>query len=199
VGLTDTFKPDGSAGRRFAPFWWRTWRFAEIRVKTGGQPLTLNAFQTLETHYPFQRRGRFVSNDKELNQVWRIGWDTALLDAHETYQDTSYWEQLQYIGDTRLQMLISYTVSGDPRLPVQALEAVDDSRVVEGIPESAYPSTTKNPIPPFALLWIGHAGRRAVGAGLVCPLSADGRNPAHDAGLAVCRLAPHPVGNESAA
>ncbi len=50
--------------------------------------------------------------------------------------------------------MISYTVAGDPRLAVQALDAFDESRVVEGIPQSAYPSTTKNPIPPFALLWI---------------------------------------------
>ncbi|QUD90620.1 alpha-L-rhamnosidase-related protein [Phenylobacterium montanum] len=154
LGLTDTVKPDGDDHHRFSPFWWRTWRFVEISVKTGDQPLTLDSFQALETRYPFAQTGRFVSSDDELNRVWRIGWDTARLDAHETYMDTAYWEQLQYIGDTRLQMLISYAVSGDPRLAVQALDAFDASSVVEGIPQSAYPSTSKNLIPPFALLWI---------------------------------------------
>ncbi len=153
LGLTDTFRPAGQTSR-FAPFWWRAWRFVEIKVKTGAEPLTLQSLKTFEAGYPFEERGRFVSNDKELNDIWRIGWHTARFDAHETYQDTAYWEQLQYIGDTRLQMLISYAVSGDARLAVQALDAFDQSRVVEGIPQSAYPSTTKNPIPPFALLWI---------------------------------------------
>lgn len=155
IGVTDTFKPNGAARRRFEPFWWRTWRFVEINIKTAARPLTLEDFETWETGYPFQERGRFVSNDTELNSLWRTGWMTALLDAHETYIDTAYWEQLQYIGDTRIQMLISYAVSGDTRLAVQALDAFDHSRAVEGLPQSAYPGSLKQVIPPFALLWIG--------------------------------------------
>ena len=46
--------------------------------------------------------------------------------------DTPYWEQLQYVGDTRIQALISYAVTGDDRLPLQALRAFDQSRVPEG-------------------------------------------------------------------
>jgi hypothetical protein len=155
LGLTDTFKPDGAAQRRFQPFWWRTWRFAQIKVRTKSQPLTIDDFETWETGYPFVKRGRFVSSEPELNELWRIGWMTALLDAHETYMDSSYWEQLQYIGDTRIQMLLSYDVSGDTRLAVQALDAFDHSRVVRGLPQSAWPGVLDQVIPPFALLWIG--------------------------------------------
>jgi hypothetical protein len=154
LGLTDTFKPDGAV-RRFQPFWWRTWRFVEIRIKTESQPLTLKDFETWETGYPFAARGRFVSSDPELNALWNIGWRTALVDAHETYMDSSYWEQLQYIGDTRIQMLLSYNVAGDARLAIQALDAFDQSRVVEGLPQSAWPGVLRQVIPPFALLWIG--------------------------------------------
>jgi hypothetical protein len=154
LGVTDTFRTDGRQDQTLAPFWWRAWRFVELRVKTGDQPLTLDGFDTYETGYPFVQKGRFVSDDKQLNQIWQIGWRTALLDAHETYMDTAYWEQLQYIGDTRLQMLLSYDVAGDPRLAVQALDAFDSSRQLEGIPQSAWPESNKNAIPPFALLWI---------------------------------------------
>jgi hypothetical protein len=155
LGLTDTFKPDGAAKRRMRPYWWRAWRFAEITIKTAGQPLTLEDFETWETGYPFEQRGRFVSSDPELNEVWRIGWMTGLLDAHETYMDTAYWEQLQYVGDTRIQMLLSYAIAGDARLAVQALDAYDHSRAVEGLPQAQYPGVLKQVIPPFALLWIG--------------------------------------------
>lgn len=156
LGLTDTFIPDGSARRRFQPFWWRTWRFVEIKVKTAAAPLTIDGFESWETGYPFTQRGRFVSSDPELNEVWRIGWMTGLLDAHETYMDTAYWEQLQYIGDTRIQMLLSYDVAGDARLAVQALDSTDHSRSVEGwLPQSNWPGVLKQVIPPFALLWIG--------------------------------------------
>jgi hypothetical protein len=151
----DTFKLNGAHHQRFQPFWWRTWRFAEIAVTTTTQPVTIDGFETWETGYPFEQCGRFVSDDAELNEIWRIGWKTALLDAHETYMDTAYWEQLQYIGDTRIQMLVSYDVAGDARLAVQALDAFDHSRSVAGLPQSAYPGTLDQVIPPFALLWIG--------------------------------------------
>ena len=155
LGLTDTFIPDGSDNVRFQPFWWRVWRFAEIKVKTADQPLVLEGFEAWETGYPFEQRGRFVSSDAELNEVWRIGWMGALIDAHETYMDSAYWEQLQYIGDTRIQMLLSYAISGDTRLAINALEAYDHSRAVQGLPQAQYPGVLKQVIPPFALLWIG--------------------------------------------
>ena len=69
--------------------------------------------------------------------------------------DTPYYEQLQYVGDTRIQALISYTVAGDDRLARQALEAFDDSRFPEGITRSRYPSSLPQTIPTFSLLWIG--------------------------------------------
>ena len=155
LGLTDTFKPDGGEDRQFHPFWWRTWRFVEIKVKTAALPLVLEGFDTYETGYPFEQRGRFVSDDPQLNEIWRVGWRTGLLDAHETYMDSAYWEQLQYVGDTRIQMLLSYDVAGDSRLAVQALDAFDRSRQLRGVPQAAWPENTENLIPPFALLWVG--------------------------------------------
>lgn len=154
LGLTDTFLPAGGA-QTLRPAWWRAWRFMQIRIKTADQPLTLNAVRAYETGYPFQTQARFDSDDAQLNDIWRIGWNTVRFDAHETYMDTAYWEQLQYIGDTRIQALVSYDVSGDARLPVQAIDAFDASRVVDGLPQAAWPSNGKNSIPPFALLWIG--------------------------------------------
>ena len=66
--------------------------------------------------------------------------------------DTPYCEQLQYVGDTRIQALISYAVAGDDRLARQALRAFDDSRIPEGITRSRYPSSLPQSIPTFSLL-----------------------------------------------
>ena len=68
--------------------------------------------------------------------------------------DTPYWEQLQYVGDTRIQALISYAVAGDDRLARQALRAFDTSRIPEGITRSRYPSSLPQSIPTFSLLYI---------------------------------------------
>ena len=154
LGLTDTFRVDGSNKSVFQPFWWRTWRFVELRISTGSEPLRLDTFTRYATGYPFEARARFESDDPALNRIWQIGSDTVKLDAHETFMDTAYWEQLQYIGDTRIQALVSYLVSGDARLGVQAMEAFDDSKV-NGLPQSRWPSRERQSIPPFALLWIG--------------------------------------------
>jgi hypothetical protein len=155
LGLTDTFRPGGSPHESYQPFWWREWRYAEIRVKTAGEPLRLEGFQRFTTGYPFQTRARFVSNDMELNRIWEIGWRTLQVDAHETFMDTAYWEQMQYVGDGRIEALVADAVTGDPRLPAQAIEAFDASRVVDGLPQAAWPSRSDQSIPPFALLWIG--------------------------------------------
>ena len=50
-----------------------------------------------------------------MKQIWETGWRTARLCAHETYFDCPYYEQLQYVGDTRIQALISLYVDGDDR------------------------------------------------------------------------------------
>jgi len=153
-GPHDTFLTDG--GRRaLSPLWWRTWRYAEIEVTTKDAPLTLVGMRAYETGYPFTRIASFESDDPALQRIFEIGWRTAEVDAHETYMDTAFWEQLQYAGDTRLQMLISYAVAGDPRLAEQAIDAFAASRVDGGLMEGAYPSRTTNVIAPFSLLWVG--------------------------------------------
>jgi hypothetical protein len=153
-GFHDLFLADGQP-RVFAPLWWRTFRFVEIEVITLEQPLTLRAFRLHETGYPFRQVAAFSSSDASLNRIWEIGWRTLRLDAHETFMDSSYWEQLQYTGDTRLEMLISYAVSGDPRLARQAIDAFAESDEDGGLMQGAYPSRLSNVIATFSFAWIG--------------------------------------------
>ncbi|HVZ83839.1 MAG TPA: alpha-L-rhamnosidase C-terminal domain-containing protein [Terracidiphilus sp.] len=154
-GLTDLFLPDGGAHRVFEPLWWRTWRYLDLDITTGSEPLTLESLTANFTAYPFIEKASFHSGDPDLAKIWEISWRTARLDAHETYMDTPYYEQLQYIGDTRIQALISYDVAGDDRLARQALEAFNDSRSPDGLTRSRYPSNLPQTIPTFSLLWVG--------------------------------------------
>jgi hypothetical protein len=57
-----------------------------------------------------------ITDDPELSKIFEIGWRTARLCAMETYMDCPYYEQLQYIGDARIQALISLFNSGDEEL-----------------------------------------------------------------------------------
>lgn len=155
LGVFDEFVPDGVANRTFTPLGWKTWRYLQLDIETADQALELDRLRTWFTAYPFEQRGHFDSDDDSLGPIWEIGWRTARLDAHDTYMDTPYYERLQYVGDTRIQALISYTVGGDDRLPRQAIQAFNNSRIPEGLTFSRYPSSVRQIIPTFSLLWVG--------------------------------------------
>lgn len=154
LGFYDEVIPDGGLGRSFSPLWFRTWRFLEISVKTGTEPLVLEGLQARYTGFPLKERARFTSDDPSLTKIWEAGWRTARLAAHETYMDAPYWEQLQYVGDTRIDALISYTVANEDRLARRAIELFDDSRLSEGITQSRYPTAELQYIPPYSLFWV---------------------------------------------
>lgn len=155
LGISDEFLPDGARNRTFMPLGWKTWRYLQLDIETADQPLEVDKLQTWLTAYPFEERGHFESDDDSLNPIWETGWRTARLDAHDTYMDTPYYERMQYVGDTRIQALISYTVGGDDRLARQAIQAFNDSRIPDGLTRSRYPSSMRQIIPTFSLLWVG--------------------------------------------
>ena len=68
--------------------------------------------------------------------------------------DCPYYEQLQYVGDTRLQALLSYVTTGDTRLGARAVRLFDWSRMPDGLTQSRYPSRMEQIIPPFSLIWV---------------------------------------------
>ncbi len=154
AGVGDEFRPDGGADRVFAPDEFRTFRYVELRCETGDEPLTVQDFHGVFTGYPFAERGAFTSDDPRLARIWETGWRTARLCANDTYFDCPYYEQLQYIGDTRIQALVSLYVTGDDRLMRNALELFDRSRLPEGITQSRYPSASPQLIPTFSLFWV---------------------------------------------
>jgi alpha-L-rhamnosidase len=154
IGNYDILKPDGGNNRLFRPLWIRTYRYIQLDIVTGNQPLLINDFYGMRTGYPFKDVASFSSNDASLKQIWDVGWHTARLCAGENYYDCPYYEQLQYEGDTRIQSLISLYVTGDDRLMRKALIDFNNSRVPEGLTQGRYPSNRLQVIPPFSLYWV---------------------------------------------
>ena len=153
-GESDVFLPDGGANRRFTTLWFRTYRYVEMTVETSADPLVIRDFLGNFTGYPFRERGSFSCDDARLSDIWTVGWRTARLCAYETYFDCPYYEQMQYVGDTRIQGLVSLYVAGDDRLLRNAIELFDRSRIAEGLTQSRVPSSKPQVIPPFSLFWI---------------------------------------------
>ena len=151
----DAFLPDGEAQRRYEPLWWRSGRYIELLVETDDQPLTLDAFHLLETRYPLEMESRFSSSDPRLEAVIPVALRGLQMCAHETYMDCPYYEQMMYVGDTRLEALTTYAISADDRLPRKAVRMFEESRLPDGFTQARYPARGIQVIPPFALWWIG--------------------------------------------
>ena len=155
VGVRDELIADGRDDQEFSPLAWRTYRYIQLEITTSGEPLTVNDLYGIFTGYPFQLRAKFAAGNDTLEKIFETGWRTARLDAMETYMDCPYYEQLQYVGDTRIQAMVSLYNAGDDRLMRNAIEQIDYSRMAEGITLSRFPTANAQQIPPFSLWWIG--------------------------------------------
>jgi hypothetical protein len=155
IGKMDSLISDGTNRQIFTPLWWRTFRYLQIDIQTQNEPLELNDVYGTFTGYPFQFNASLESSNPMHKKNLEVGWRTARLCAFETYMDCPYYEQLQYIGDTRIQALVSLYNSGDDRLVRSAIEWMDRSRLAEGITMSRYPTDLDQMIPTFSLWWIG--------------------------------------------
>jgi alpha-L-rhamnosidase len=155
IGRKDSLLSNGKAHQFFTTLSFRTYRYLQISVHTMDEALTIEDIFGIATGYPFQFNARLTSDDPELEKMLEIGWRTAKNCAMETYMDCPYYEQLQYIGDTRIQALISLYNSGDERLLRNAMNEMDNSRRPEGVTLSRHPSFTPQYIPTFSLWYIG--------------------------------------------
>jgi hypothetical protein len=132
----------------------RTFRFLRVAVRSLAGAVTLLRLDLLRTGFPFEELGSFACSDASLDCVWQVGWDTCRLCAHDTYEDSPYYEQLQYVGDARIQALISYVVAGEHRLAEKALVQLAETRDASGFLMARQPARERVVIPGFSLLWI---------------------------------------------
>lgn len=154
-GYSDVFITDGGSRRLYRPLWWRTYRYVELTIETDADPITVHDVRGVYTGYPFQMKARLDTGSARIDKILEVGWRTARVNAHETYMDCPYYEQLQYVGDTRIQALVSLYSAGDARLMKNAIAQIDDSRTAEGATMSRAPTRQQQYIPPFSLWWIG--------------------------------------------
>ncbi|HYK44258.1 MAG TPA: alpha-L-rhamnosidase N-terminal domain-containing protein [Parafilimonas sp.] len=154
VGLKDEVISNGKEHQSFTALAWRCYRYVALDITTHDEPLLVQDIYGLYTGYPFTMNARFESGNDTLHKILETGWRTARLDAHETYTDCPFYEQLQYVGDTRIQAMVSLYNSGDDRLMRNAIEQIANSMLAEGITESRFPTRSHQEIPTFSLIWI---------------------------------------------
>lgn len=151
-GNGDAFMPDGPQ-RQFRAYWWRAGRWVRINVQTASQPLTIDKLHLLETRMPLENDSVFTSSDEQLPDIIKLATRGIQMCAHETYMDCPYYEQMMYVGDTRLQLLTAYVMSSEDRLNQRALEIFDWSRQETGFVLERCPSQPKQLSCTFSMIW----------------------------------------------
>lgn len=160
VPFVDEYVVEGEGASVFDAWRWRAFRFLEIAVTGGEAGGVLESFTLSGTGYPFAAEYAFRAEGDAgavAEKIADVSWRTLRCCAWETYMDCPGYEQLQYVGDARIQGLVSYVTTGDFSLAAQALRAFDRSRVVDGVGEltqSRYPSAAPQIIPTFSLIYI---------------------------------------------
>jgi alpha-L-rhamnosidase len=141
----------GPGGASFEPAWWRTYRY--LQIESDG-PVTVESIDAIETGYPLEVESSFSADHPAVDPIWDVSVRTAERCAGETYFDCPYYEQLQYVGDTRIQALIGYYLGRDRTLQRNAVETLGWSLMENGLTQSRYPSRQTQVIPPFSLWWV---------------------------------------------
>ncbi|MBP3399776.1 MAG: hypothetical protein J6K75_08465 [Erysipelotrichaceae bacterium] len=152
-GFKDVVWPSGLE-ETYEPFWFRTFRFVQLNIKTADEPLVLYHINALETGYPLEVKTHVEVSDPTLKGIWDLSERTLRRCMLETYVDCPFYEQLQYIMDTRAQILYTYAVSADDRLARKAIDDFTRGQRYDGLLNSAYPNTKPNVIPGFSLFYI---------------------------------------------
>ena len=154
VGLKDIFIPDGGKSRLFKPTYLRAFRFIQLDIETGDEPLVIEKYEHVACHAPVEPKAKFETNDTLTSWIMDAGWRTVGICAQDMLLSDAYYEQMQYTGDSRVHNLSLLTLSGDDRLTRNALVQFDQSRIPEGLTFACYPNPFHLIIPSYALIWI---------------------------------------------
>lgn len=158
-GFTDTYLVCGkgtlTVPEIYEPYWFRTFRYIQLTVETGDEPLTLSDLSYMKNGYPLDVTTAVETSDVSLEKVWEISERTLRLCMHETYEDCPFYEQLQYAMDSRSQILYTYAVSADDRLARQCMDDFKRATRYDGMINCSYPNYETNVIPGFAIYYIG--------------------------------------------
>ncbi len=152
IGFEDVFHADGRELSMSVP-WWRSGRYCLLCAKTSAEPLVVRKAAVEETGYPLSMDATFSADAPDLDPILKICVRAMRACSHETFMDCPYYEQLMYVGDTRLEMLTTHAMSSDARLVKRAIELFDFSRVNFGFVNERYPAARIQHSPTFSMIW----------------------------------------------
>lgn len=118
--------------------WWRAGQ--SVVIETGENVEAECRF--FRTGYPWRWTVDFRDPDPAVTRMLQTARRTLECCTRDTFLDCPHYEQLQYIADSRLEMLASYAVSADRRLPEKALRQLARGQNADGAMRCRFPDWT---------------------------------------------------------
>lgn len=136
-GSGDRFRLTG--GRvRWHDYRWHAGRTLEMTLYGD---VKLESARFFRTGYPWKiRRELTVPGDARRTRLLQHSWNTLQACSFETLMDCPYYEQLQYISDSRFDLLSFYELSDDIRLAEKALRQFAEGQYPSGMLPCRYPT-----------------------------------------------------------
>lgn len=154
IGINDIYFADGGADRVFRPLYFKSYRFVKIEIETANEPLIIKDYYTLATSAAGPMVARFVSGNALLDSVLQMCWQTNKICVHENLLSDAYYEQMQYVGDSKVHNLTQLILTGQDDFFRNSLEQFNFSRLTDGQITSCYPLKGTFVHPTFTLIWI---------------------------------------------
>lgn len=134
----------------YSPFLFRTFRIVKIEVTASSDaPFALEQPDFTKTGYPLEVAARFESEQQDYNDIWTISERTLRRCMYETYMDCPYFEHMQYLMDTFLEMRYTLAISHDARLVEKGILDFEGSQFANGFMPCNAPSKFRQMIPGF--------------------------------------------------
>lgn len=162
-GPGDRFRITGKRVR-WNDYFWHAGRTLEITLFEDAR---LESARFFRNGYPWNLfRTLDIPGDPALSRLLKHSWRTIEACTAETMMDCPYYEQLQYISDTRLTMLSLVSVTDDVRLIEKALRQFAEGQYESGAMSCRYPTREaveyvpkygelyRTHIPSFTAFWI---------------------------------------------
>ena len=137
AGPGDRFRLTGGKVR-WRDYWWHAGRTLEMTMYGD---VKLESVHFYRTGYPLKlNRDITIPGNDALNLLLKKSWLTLQACSYETLMDCPYYEQLQYISDSRFDLLVFYNLTDDQRLIENALRQFAEGQYPEGFLSCRYPT-----------------------------------------------------------
>lgn len=143
---------------RWRAFAWKAFRYLRLRVHSAFSPVVVHELAASETRYPFEERGRFETDDRELRDIFEICRRTVDLASNEYITDTPWREQGQWLGDVAAVTLGAiYACYGETRLARKFLRQSAATQYPTGFlgnMTNTFSANWQGVLPDFSLWWL---------------------------------------------